>query len=263
MCPDGDYSLPDPRNSTPKPRGSLNLPLPTRSPYPFRSRLSQPSPEPEDATSLISRDERRHLRLEIASLQSEISALRLRHDEELQEIRAELKTMRLATKSPQPTARSVMQPAHQSLPQLDSQTVQQPTSQPETPSQPTLEPASQPIQHPASQSVPQLALLPVPRPAQRSTQPGLNPVPKKKKKEKKKKTCSRSLCFCQQSNDLVAESLAYAVLRLNENSRSNCIHFHPPNRFPPTPKVLPVPSRNKFSPGFHPGVIPLMDVMFI
>ena len=197
MCPNGDYSLPDPRNSTPKPRGSLNLPLPTRSPYPFRSRLSQP--EPEDATSLISRDERRHLRLEIVSLQSEISALRLRHDEELQVIQAELETMRLATQNPQPTVQSVIQPAHQPLPQPDSQTVQQPTSQPETPSYPTPKPALQPIQHPASQSVPQLASLPVQRPAPRSTQPGVNPVPKKKKKKKKKKTCSRSLCFCQQS----------------------------------------------------------------
>ena len=108
MFPEGDESsLPDPRHSTPKPRGILNLPLPTRSPYPFRSRSSKPSQDlpntqltsrPEDDTSFISRDDWTCLRLEIASLQSEICTLRLKH-EELKEIRAELETVRLSSQN--------------------------------------------------------------------------------------------------------------------------------------------------------------------
>ena len=167
---DGDDSSPDPRYSTPKLRGTLYLTLPTRSPYPFRSRPSQPSqdlPEisntlqlitrPEDATSFISRDDWSRLQLEIASLKSAMCALRLQH-EELQAIRAELETMQ-SSQNPQPTSQPVMQPAHQPIPQPDSQTVQQLTSQQETsPQHETLTPSP----------------------------PILHPVPEKKRKKKKK-----------------------------------------------------------------------------
>ena len=112
MFPEGDESLlPDPRHSTPKPRGILNLPLPTRSPYPFRSRSSKPSQDLsntqlttrlEDDTSFISRDNWGRLRLEIASLRSDICTLRIQHDEELKAIRAELEAVRSSTQNPLP-----------------------------------------------------------------------------------------------------------------------------------------------------------------
>ena len=61
MCRDGDESLPDPQHSTPKLRGFLNLPLPTRSPYSLRSRPSQSSPELPDTQKLTPRMANLHI----------------------------------------------------------------------------------------------------------------------------------------------------------------------------------------------------------
>ena len=155
--------------------------LPTRSPYPFRSRSSQPSQDfsdipntlqlttrPEDATSFIFRDEWSCLQLEIASLKSAMCALRLQHDEELQAVRAELETMRLSSQNPQPTSQPVTQPAQQTAPQSESPTVLRPRTQIET--APVLQPITQPNPLPTSPSI-----------------LGLAPKTKKKKKKRKRK----------------------------------------------------------------------------
>ena len=96
------------------------------------------------------------------------------------------------------------------------------------------------------------------------------PIPKikTKKKKKKRKNCSRRDCVHQQHHDVVTQSLTHAILRLNENLHSdfkNDPRSYPPIHFPPisTLRTLPLPSRITFSPGFHPGIIPLMDIVFV
>ena len=216
------------------------------------------SPKPEDDTSFISRDDWGRLRLEIASLRSDICTLRIQHDEELKAIRAELEAVRSSTQNPLPTTQPVIQTAQQPILQPDSQTVQFKTNV-ETPPKPSTYPDSQPI--------PQSASQPVSRPASRSaTEPAVNSVSKTKKR--RKKTCSGRDCLHQQDNDLVTKSLAYASLRLDKDSQNilkvpqlnNLFNRLSPK---PTPIVLPIPYRNKFSPGFHPGVIPFMDIISV
>ena len=79
MCPDDDDSLSDPRHSTPKLRGTLNLPLPIHSPYPLRSRSSTPKPQ-QIKMNAPDTEELYSLRLEVSSLRSEIAALRQRYE---------------------------------------------------------------------------------------------------------------------------------------------------------------------------------------
>ena len=187
----------------------------------------------------------RRLRLEIDSLQSEICALRLQHEEELRAIRAELETK--STQGPQPV-----------MPQQPAQQVIQPDSQP------ALQPESQPILQPAMENVVQ----PATQPEMLATLPPISSSAsekkRKKKRKRKRKTCSLGDSQ-QQYNDL-AQSLGHVVLWLKENSKNICDpqFSNLSNRLPysPTPKVVPIPSRVKFSPGLHPGVIPLMDIDF-
>ena len=87
-----------------------------------------------------------------------------------------------------------------------------------------------------------------------------------RKVKRRKKNYPRD-CAHQQSSDFVAETLAHALLLLNKNSdTSKDLQFcdTPYNHSSPKPPCafLPSPSRIKFSPGFHPGIIPLMDIVF-
>ena len=100
----------------------------------------------EENTSFVSLDDLRRLRLEIAALQAQISAIRLQHEDELREICVELRS-------------SVVPPAQQPVPQTESQPVPQSTSQQETPSdqQPVTQsdslPTSPPILCPAPEKM--------------------------------------------------------------------------------------------------------------
>ena len=161
MCPNGDDSSADPRHSTPKQRGTLNVPLPIHSPYHLRSRPSTPEPQrkkmndelralnlqnsstlptpslnspssPRSQTfptqvnmNATDTEELYSLHLEVTSLRLEISALRQRYEVEQRDLQKKVNILRL----------SVMPP--NLLPT----------------SQPTPEPASQPIQHPAPEPV--------------------------------------------------------------------------------------------------------------
>ena len=251
MCLDGDdSSSPDPRYSTPKLRGTLNLPLPTRLPYAFRSRPSQPSPdlsslrindaEAEDATLFISRDEWKRLQLEVASLQSEICSLRLQHDEELKAIRAELKTM-----SAKPTPQPVIPPAEQ--------------------------PAEQPVPQPDSQPVPQYDFQPVTQPNPPLTI--LCPAPGKKRKKKKKKKDRNINPSCKpEIYNFNIKSLAPALIRPSDEELSRACfgyvpHITPCFQFFHTLSTSPIsnfssPRRARIAPGIRPGIIPLMDIVF-
>ena len=249
MFSDGDdSSLPNPRHLTPKLRGTLNLPLPTRSPYAFRSRPSQSSPDPPNALdtpqaediSFISHEDWGRLQLEVASLQSEICSLRLQHDEELKAIRAELKTM-----SAKPTPQPVIPPAEQ--------------------------PAEQPVPQPDSQPVPQYDFQPVTQPNPPLTI--LCPAPGKKRKKKKKKKDRNINPSCKpEIYNFNIKSLAPALIRLSDEELSRACfgyvpHITPCFQFFHTLSTSPIsnfssPRRARIAPGIRPGIIPLMDIVF-
>ena len=160
--------------------------------------------------------------------------------------------MRSSTQNPLPTLQPVIQTAQRPDIQPDLQTVQS-TSKAETQPQP-----DPPSTYPDTQPISQSASQPMSRPASRSTtEPAVNSVSKTKKR-RKKKTCSRRDCLHQQDNDLVTKSLAYASLRLDKDSQ-NILKVPQLNNLSdrlspkPTPVVLPIPYRDKFSPGFLPG----------
>ena len=175
-------------------------------------------------------------------------ALRFQHEEELQAVRAELETMRLSSQNPQPTSQHV-QPAQQPVqlaeppnPQPDSQTVQQLTSQQET----------SPLPKPLTSSPPILALAPI-------------LAPEKKRKKKKPQKIKRK--NEQYKNDI--QSITSALLRLNEEIQSqDFLSYIPqisyPFRQPPT--IFPIsssPPRARIPPGIYPGIVPLMDILFL
>ena len=84
---------------------------------------------------------------------------------------------------------------------------------------------------------------------------------KNKKKKRKRKN------YSHKTFDAVAQYVAQTVQQMNANFQNyfKRIDNHAPSDIlpVPSPRMFPNPSRIKFSPGIHPGIIHLMDIVFV
>jgi len=174
---------------------------------------------------------------ELVSLKSEITTLRLHYEDELQKLRNKIDLLCSSSSPPSPV------------------TISEPVPRDPAPQQPTPQP-QQPTSRPVSDPTPQPAPVPVPK------------SKKRKKKKRKRKNCSHKDRVYEVIPDIVGKCLAQAILRLNANFGDD-FKKYPDNfqrsRFSPVSdlRTYPNPSRIKYSPGLHPGIIPLMNIVFV
>ena len=159
------------------------------------------------------------------------------HEDELIALRAEIKTMSIP--NPKPISQPIIPPAQQPV----QQPVQQPDSQPIT--QPTMQPD-----------------LLLTSPPMLTSSPILCPATGKKRNKKKN---------IQDNTKLDIQSLASALFCLNEEKHLRDFLGYVPRRTPSQfyqpPKTLPLsnfspPRCARIAPGIHPGIIPLMNIVF-
>ena len=226
--------------------GVLGLPIPhpsisARSPYLIRSRHlnfdatethstfvsveEETLPKPNvisPSPSLTPEPTLSQILNELNFLKSELHALRLQHEDEKKSMMSEIERLR-------------------------------------SPPTPPTEPASTP-------DIPVVST----QTAETTSSESLPSVPKKKKKKKKRKRQKRKTenIPIKNEKDSIIHSLASAILHFSEDDapkqllRGHSFFPYQSLNLRPSPSSHFIPPRKRIKPGFHPGIVPLMDIFF-